>query len=176
MPPRTCIPVVSNDPAIAAILFGLDPELLAERNCYLAGSTAGVARAGGYRPTRNITFLVSNIDGWRLLREQLMSPEQLGAIALAKPRLKQIQPLRAYRHSLRTVVEAQGEEIPFELVLESHIHLDPPAESDRICGVLSLTPLDLATSKLLANSDRWADDSVFSRALLLKRILALQPR
>jgi hypothetical protein len=29
-----------------------------------------------------------------------------------------------------------------------------------------LTPLDMATSKLLANSDRWGDDGVFSRDLI----------
>jgi len=35
-----------------------------------------------------------------------------------------------------------------------------------ICGVATLTPLDMATSKLLANSDRWRDDGVFSRDLI----------
>lgn len=32
-----------------------------------------------------------------------------------------------------------------------------------ICGIATLTPLDLAASKLLANSDGQADDGVFSR-------------
>jgi Nucleotidyl transferase AbiEii toxin, Type IV TA system len=35
-----------------------------------------------------------------------------------------------------------------------------------ICGVATLTPLDAAASKLLANSDRWRDDSVLSRDLI----------
>ena len=35
-----------------------------------------------------------------------------------------------------------------------------------MCGVPSLTPLDLAASKLLANADRWLDDGVFSRDLI----------
>jgi hypothetical protein len=33
-------------------------------------------------------------------------------------------------------------------------------------AIATLTPLDMAASKLLANSDRWADDSVFSRDLI----------
>lgn len=35
-----------------------------------------------------------------------------------------------------------------------------------VCGVSTLTPLDLATSKLLANADRQADDGVFSRDVI----------
>ena len=35
-----------------------------------------------------------------------------------------------------------------------------------ICGIATLTPLDMATSKLLANSDRCMDDGVFSRDLI----------
>ena len=42
------------------------------------------------------------------------------------------------------------------------ISLDPPGPADSICGVATLTPLDMAASKLLANSDRWADDGTFS--------------
>ncbi|QVL49510.1 MAG: hypothetical protein KFB96_03055 [Thiocapsa sp.] len=40
-----------------------------------------------------------------------------------------------------------------------------PAASDEVCGIATLTPLDMATGKLLANSDRWADDAAFSRAV-----------
>jgi len=35
-----------------------------------------------------------------------------------------------------------------------------------VCGVSTLTPLDMATSKLLANADRWSDDGVFSRDVI----------
>jgi hypothetical protein len=35
-----------------------------------------------------------------------------------------------------------------------------------MCGVSTLTRLDLAASKLLANSDRQADDGVFSRDVI----------
>jgi hypothetical protein len=57
-------------------------------------------------------------------------------------------------------------EIKFEIVLEGRMQLAPPRAEDRICGVAILTPLDMAASKLLANSDRWASDGVFSRDLI----------
>ena len=37
---------------------------------------------------------------------------------------------------------------------------------DEICGITTLRPLDMATSKLLANADRWRDDGVFSRDII----------
>ncbi len=57
-------------------------------------------------------------------------------------------------------------EIKIEIMLESRIALDPPGMDDELCGVATLTPLDMAASRRLPNSDRWADDSVFRRALI----------
>jgi hypothetical protein len=59
-----------------------------------------------------------------------------------------------------------GQATKFEIVLEARINLEAPTTSDLICGVSTLTKLDLATSKLLANSDRWADDAVFNRDVI----------
>lgn len=59
-----------------------------------------------------------------------------------------------------------GSHIKFEIVLEGRITFDAPEATDAICGVPALTDKDLAASKLLANSDRWADDGVFSRDLI----------
>ncbi|MCM2277898.1 MAG: nucleotidyl transferase AbiEii/AbiGii toxin family protein [Oligoflexia bacterium] len=57
-------------------------------------------------------------------------------------------------------------QIKFEIVLEARIELERPGPKDRICGVVTLAALDMAAIKLLANSDRWSDDSVFSRDLI----------
>ena len=43
---------------------------------------------------------------------------------------------------------------------------------DHLCGVATLMPLERAASKLLANSDRWRDDAVFSRDLIDLAIMA----
>ena len=44
---------------------------------------------------------------------------------------------------------------------------------DRLCGIATLTPLDQAAIKLLANSDRWGDDAVHSRDLIDLAMLQL---
>jgi hypothetical protein len=44
--------------------------------------------------------------------------------------------------------------------------VEVPGTTDVVCGIATLTPLDMATSKLLANSDRWGDDGAFSRDLI----------
>jgi hypothetical protein len=59
-----------------------------------------------------------------------------------------------------------GIDIQFEIVLEARFERESPTAADRVCGVATLTELDLATTHLLANSDRWADDGVLSRDLI----------
>jgi Nucleotidyl transferase AbiEii toxin, Type IV TA system len=54
----------------------------------------------------------------------------------------------------------------FELILEARITLEAPGAGDQLCGVATLTALDMAASKLLTNADRWRDDSVLSRDLI----------
>jgi hypothetical protein len=56
--------------------------------------------------------------------------------------------------------------IKFEIILEGRIQLDSPGSQDKICGIATLTLLDMVSSKLLANSDRWRDDAVFGRDLI----------
>ena len=60
----------------------------------------------------------------------------------------------------------EGQPIKFKIVHEARIVFAEPAAQDVVGGVATLQPLDLAASKLLANSDRWADDGVFSRDLI----------
>jgi hypothetical protein len=47
-----------------------------------------------------------------------------------------------------------GHAIKFEIVREARIELQTPTKPDQICGISTLTVLDLTTSKLLANADR----------------------
>jgi hypothetical protein len=80
--------------------------------------------------------------------------------------LKQTREVRADQYGIRTMLEVDGREIKFEIVLEGRIELAPASTTDTACGIATLTPLDMVTSKLLANSDRWSDDGVFSRDLI----------
>lgn len=151
---------------IASVLETLNAAQLAACGCWFGGGTAIAMRHGEYRESVNIDFLVSDVAGYRVLRQLLTEPAGLAGIAAPEKNWSQARDVRADQYGLRTLIEADGAAIKFEILRETRIHLDPPAEADRICGVLSLTPLDLAASKLLANSDRWADDGVLSRDLI----------
>jgi hypothetical protein len=51
--------------------------------------------------------------------------------------------------------------------------LETPGNTDTLCGISTLTAGDLAASKLLANSDRYADEGVFCRDLIDLAMLAM---
>src|SRR5690606_17505702 len=70
------------------------------------------------------------------------------------------------QYGIRTQVRSGASAIKFEIVLEGRIELATPGEVDRVCGIQTLAPVDLAAEKLLANADRWKDDSVYSRDLI----------
>jgi RecB family exonuclease len=151
---------------IAYVLGALDAELLINNRCLFGGGTAMALRYGEYRESVDIDFLVSDIAGYRQLRQLLTSERGLGALARAGRDIQQARELRADQYGIRSAVRVGEVDIKFEVVLEARIQLDPPGAADRIEGVATLTPLDMATGKLLANSDRWADDSVFNRDLI----------
>ena len=151
---------------IATILEALDADGLAANACLFGGGTAISLRYGEYRESVDIDFLVSRLEGYRVLRQQLTAPDGLRAITRPGRVLTPLREIRADQYGIRTLLEVEGVAIKFEIVLEGRIELETPGPEDRLCGVATLTPLDMLTSKLLANSDRWRDDAVFSRDLI----------
>jgi hypothetical protein len=151
---------------VAAILQALNADLLAADRCYFGGGTAIALRHAEYRESVDIDFLVSDRDGYRRLRERLAGPEGMQAITRAGAALDVAREMRADQYGVRTLLRVDDVEVKFEIVLEGRIALDMPGADDRVCGVATLTPLDLVASKLLANSDRWRDDAVLSRDLI----------
>lgn len=151
---------------IASVLEALNAPLLAENACYFGGGTAMALRYKEYRESRDMDFLVSHLDGYRALRQLLTGPDALQAIAKPNAVLKTLREVRADQYGIRTIVQAEESAIKFEILLEGRMVLETPSTTDDVCGVATLTALDMAASKLLANSDRWADDSVFSRDLI----------
>jgi hypothetical protein len=155
---------------ISTVLAALDADLLAANACFFGGGTAMALRYGEYRESVDIDFLVSSREGYRHLRQRLTAPEGLSALVqpgqMLQPAFEQVREMRADQYGLRTLLRVQGADIKFEIVLEARIELEVPGAGDRICGVAALTPLDMVTSKLLANSDRWRDDAVLSRDLI----------
>ena len=134
--------------------------------CLFGGGTAMALRHGEYRESVDIDFLTSDLSGYRALRQRLTGPGGINAITRPQTPLEQLREMRADQYGVRTLLGVDGVAIKFELILEGRIALAPPFPDDRICGVATLTLLDMATSKLLANADRWADDSVLSRDLI----------
>jgi hypothetical protein len=155
---------------IAHILAALDGDLLRAQGCLFGGGTCIALRYGEYRESVRMGFLVSDAAGYRELRQRLTGPEGINAIV--REEAKRVRPLvtqteiRADQYGIRTRVLMDGQAIKLEIVREARIVLQAPSQADMICGVSTLTPLDLATSKLLANSDRQADDGTFCRDVI----------
>lgn len=152
---------------IAHVLAALDSDTLRQHGCLFGGGTCIALRHGEYRESVDIDFLVSDAAGYRELRQLLTGPTGLNAVVRpgAQP-LTMLREVRADQYGVRTVVQMDGQAIKFGIVREARIALEAPGPDDGVCGIGTLTRLDLAASKLLANSDRQADDGVFSRDVI----------
>jgi hypothetical protein len=151
---------------IALVLQALDPKVLLARKCYFGGGTAMALRYGEYRESVDIDFLVSDAAGYRELRQALGGPHGLTPLVREGLALPLAREVVTDRYGIRTQVRAGQSVIKLEIVNEGRIVFDEPGSSDVVCGVATLSELDLAAGKLLANADRWDDDSVFSRDLI----------
>jgi hypothetical protein len=151
---------------VALVLQSLDPQALSQRRCYFGGGTAMALRYGEYRESIDIDFLVSELAGYRELRQALGSVHGLQPIVREGLQLELAREVRADQYGIRTHVRSGTSTIKFEIVLEGRIALATPSKADSICGIHTLTPIDLAAEKLLANADRWPDDAVYSRDLI----------
>ena len=151
--------------SIALILQSLNTELLNTNACLFGGGTAIVLAREEYRESTDIDFLVSDRKGYQNLRSLL---KEKGIIGISRPgvHLSSLSDIRADQYGIRTMLQVGSAEIKFEIVFEARISLISPNSENQICGVATLTEIDMAATKLLANSDRWPDDSVHSRDLI----------
>ena len=152
---------------IARVLSALNADLLREANCLFGGGTAMALRFGEYRESIDMDFLVSNLESYRQLRQKLTGDE--GFAGLLRPdgeRFRLAREIRADQYGIRTALLLDESLIKFEIVLEARIQIEAATGKDKVCGISTLTLLDMATCKLLANADRWSDDGVFSRDVI----------
>ncbi len=162
---------------IGRVLASLDADLLRDRQCWFGGGTAIALTHGEYRESVDIDFLVSDAVGYRSLRQSSRGATDLGPLTRAGITPFPLQrELRADQYGIRTFVMVDGVAIKFEIVREGRVAFDVPGRNDHVCGVAMLSRLDLATSKLLANADRWRDESVFSRDAIDLAMMDLPPR
>jgi len=150
---------------IAKVLESLDADLLKQHNCLFAGGTAIALRYGEYRESVDMDFLVSDLASYRYLRN-LIREQGLQALMRGAGVELQTTDIRSDQYGVRTKVFVQGKPIKFEIVLEGRIGLAKPGKKDSILGVATLTKVDMAASKLLANSDRGLDMGVHCRDVI----------
>jgi len=159
---------------IGHVLEALDAAILRAHRCWFGGGTAIALKYGEYRESVDIDFLVSDLAGYRGLRHLLTGVQGIAALARNGPPWEQPRETRADQYGIRALLVVQEFKIKFEIVLERRMALAMPADTDRICGIATLTTLDLLASKLLANSDRWGDGGVFSRDVI--DLAMMQPK
>lgn len=148
---------------IARVLEGLDAELLLKGRCLFGGGTAIALAHGEYRESVDVDFICSSVDGYRELRNLV---HQAGIDALFGAPLPLLRGPKIDQYGIRCALAVEQVPIKFEIVFEGRVALADPGPADRICGVWTLAPEDRVATKLMANSDRWADDSVMSRDLI----------
>ena len=159
---------------IHQVLLALDAAMLRSHRCYFGGGTAIVLTHGEYRESVDIDFLVSDIDTYRALRRQLQTQSGLKRLfGVGHGPLSRVPEVRADQYGIRTKLPVASSVIKFEILFEARINFDEPGPDDQISGVRTLGQVDQAASKLLANVDRWADASVYSRDVIDLAMLEL---
>jgi hypothetical protein len=151
---------------ISHVLSSLDKKKLLDSSCYFGGGTAIALRYGEYRESVDIDFMVSDINGYRFLRNESTNPGGISNLFSFTHMIDTSADVRADQYGIRTFLRVMETSIKFEIVLEGRIKFGVPEYSDDLPGVPCLNSIDLIASKLLANSDRWGDVSVYSRDLI----------
>ncbi|MCX6432359.1 MAG: nucleotidyl transferase AbiEii/AbiGii toxin family protein [Actinobacteria bacterium] len=155
----------SHHQVIAAALGCLDADALRAADCLFAGGTALAMRFGEYRESVDIGFVVADAAAYRSLRE-VCRQDGFDALTLPGQRVVTAGPLRIDQYGIRTRLNVTGVPVTFEIVREGRIALDRPGRADVVVGLATATLPDLVAMKLLANSDRWSDPTVFSRDII----------
>ena len=151
---------------IAKVLESLNTDLLKKNNCLFAGGTAIALRYGEYRESVDMDFLISDLSSYRYLRNLIREQGVQALMRITDAGQFQAADVRSDQYGIRTKVFLEGQPIKFEIVLEGRIGLAKPGKKDSILGVASLTKLDMAVSKLLANSDRGLDMGMHCRDVI----------
>ena len=151
---------------IAAVLTCLNPQYLMEHQCYFGGGTAIALRHEEFCESVDIDFLISDIGLYGKVRNDIRDHRDLSPLLLPGKTLELVREVRTDQYGIRTVIGMGQAKIKLEIISEGRISFDAPSANDFIEGIPTLTRLDAIASKLLVNSDRYADDSVYSRDLI----------
>jgi hypothetical protein len=151
---------------IHLILDSLDASIFNEVGAYFSGGTLITLLHNEYRWSKNVDFICPVGPGYRRLRELVGQNFNNPTTFFQKTDLLEIpRHMSADQYGVKFLVMADGEPIIFEIVAENRIQLEKYDEfewTERPC----LSVIDRFAEKLLANADRWNDESIQSRDLI----------
>ena len=150
---------------VARLLDAFDGELLARHGVVFAGGTRLTLAFGEYRISNDVDFLAADRQGYATLRAEVRQTG--GTKRLFRQDFQPELPgeARVDQYGIRFPVVLNGVRIKVEFVAERRIALSP-GELGPLSSVPWATLADCFAEKLLANSDRWADDAFLSRDLI----------
>lgn len=157
---------------ILTVLECLDSDILRKGSAYFGGGTLLAFEFEEYRWSKDVDFIASvGTEGYKYLRTVVFDG---GHEALFRD-LSKIQVGRSTtdQYGIRMIVFVDDVPIKTEIIAETRFQLDPP-RYPKWSLVPCLSFNDCFTSKLLSNSDRYADDSVEARDLIDLAILRLR--
>lgn len=151
---------------IAKALVRLDPGVLDSCGCLFAGGTAIALTHGEFRESVDIDFLISDLDGYRRLRDLVTTSHSLEGLLKAGTQLELLRDIRTSQYKIEAMLKVDGAPIKFEIVYEGYISLDRSDPGDRVCGIRHLSAVDMLATKLMANSDRLFADETRNRDVI----------
>lgn len=140
---------------IARLLQSFNSQTLEETSSLFGGGTAIVLLCADnfseYRESVDVDFMCSSAEGYRKLRSMVYGTDF--SPLFSKP-VEMVGDVRADQYGVRGRVKIDDSIIRLEFVREVRIDLEP---GEMVCGVPTLSKVDLFASKLLANVDRGTD-------------------
>ncbi|MFZ5467811.1 MAG: nucleotidyl transferase AbiEii/AbiGii toxin family protein [Myxococcota bacterium] len=149
---------------LARVIDRLDSARLRECGALFGGGTLISLVLGEFRVSRDLDFLCPVGEGYRRLR-QLVDEQGAQGLFQNTEGVGLPRPARADQYGVRFPIAFEGELIKLEIFCEARIALDPPENVPGL-SVGCLSTGDRFAEKLLANADRWADDSIEARDLI----------
>ncbi len=157
---------------IITILESLNSEILTTSNTYFGGGTRITLDFDEYRQSKDIDFISPvSPSSYKYLRTIIFDNGYKGLFH----NLTRIKIGRGNtdQYGIRMMIYVDGVPIKTEIIAESRFVPDPPTYPNW-SPVACLSVNDCFTSKLLANSDRFMDDSVEARDLIDIAVMRLR--
>lgn len=154
---------VARHDQILVILNSIDRDFFSDMGIYLGGGTHIALRYGEYRQSRGIDFVCA-AEGYRALRERVVK-YGAGKIFRCTDDISLEREMRMDQYAMRQAIKLDGVTVELKISRETRFRLGMPECVD-LCPVECISLVDCITQKLLANADRWDDETSALRDLI----------